>query len=497
MSKPFFFVLVGLVSLALGLSTVSCKSKVESQAPMVSSINDLNGHTVAVLMGSIYEIEVQRLYPEIKLLTFNTWAEMVAAVNKGNAEYTMSDNIYLPTEELNKLGIEECFNSNELFVDVCLGFSYSNTALRDSFNVFMQGLKESGVNDSLIRHWTTGDNINAPMAEIPLPSTGQPLIVGVNNGSFPMEFFRDGKWVGYEIELIERFAAHINRPVEYHIYDFSAIITSLVSGKTDIIACFLGYTEERAKQVAFSESYIKGNFQVCRALSVDNRSQASFWKGLTHGFHNNFIVENRWKVILSGLWVTIYVTLLSLLFGSILGCVLCWMRMSRRKWLASIAKVYIEIFRDLPILVILMLMFYVVFASSNIAPEGVAVVSFSMAMAAFAAEIFRSGISGVDRGQTEAGLAMGFSKVQTLFYFVIPQAFQRILPVFRGEAVSLLKNTSIVGYIAIIDLTKAGDMIRSRTFDAFLPLIVVSIIYFILSWLMGKAISSFETTKRK
>lgn len=102
--------------------------------------------------------------------------------------------------------------------------------------------------------------------------------------------------------------------------------------------------------------------------------------------------------------------------------------------------------------------------------------------------MFRTGIEGVDRGQTEAGLAMGFSRVRTFFLFVVPQAASKVIPVFKGEAVSLIKNTSVVGFIAIQDLTKASEIIRSRTFDAFFPLIVISIIYFILAWLLGKCL---------
>jgi len=139
-----------------------------------------------------------------------------------------------------------------------------------------------------------------------------------------------------------------------------------------------------------------------------------------------------------------------------------------------------------------MLIFYVVFASVNIDPVLVAVIAFGMNFAAYAAEIFRTGIEGVDKGQTEAGLAMGFTRVATFVNIVLPQTVRRILPVYKGEFISLVKMTSIVGYIAVQDLTKASDIIRSRTFDAFFPLVMVAILYFAISWLLLQSLEYLE-----
>jgi len=156
------------------------------------------------------------------------------------------------------------------------------------------------------------------------------------------------------------------------------------------------------------------------------------------------------------------------------------------------AKVFISVLRGTPVLVVLMIIFYVVFASVDIDPVFVAVIAFGLNFAAYVSEMFRTGIEGVDRGQTEAGIAIGFSKVKTFIYIVLPQATRRILPVYKGEMISLVKMTSIVGYIAVQDLTKASDIIRSRTFDAFFPLIMVAVLYFLISWLLMVTIGYIE-----
>jgi polar amino acid transport system substrate-binding protein len=146
-----------------------------------------------------------------------------------------------------------------------------------------------------------------------------------------------------------------------------------------------------------------------------------------------------------------------------------------------------------------MLIFYVVFASVNINPVIVAVIAFGMNFAAYTAEIFRTGIEGVEKGQTEAGISLGFTRTSTFLHIVLPQMVRRILPVYKGEFISLVKMTSIVGYIAVQDLTKASDIIRSRTFDAFFPLVMVAILYFLISWALMQAMGWLEqkSTRRR
>ena len=207
-------------------------------------------------------------------------------------------------------------------------------------------------------------------------------------------------------------------------------------------------------------------------------------------FYNNFIAEDRYRMILDGLQVTILITVGAVVLGTLLGGVICWMRMSRRPWLQKVAKVYIDIMRGTPVLVVLMLMYYVIMAPLEASGIVVAIVTFGMNTAAYIGEMLRSSIQGIDRGQTEAGLALGYTSRQTFIRIVFPQVVKSVMPVYEGEVVSLLKGTSIVGYIAVADMTRASDLIRSRTFDAFLPIIVTAIIYFFMAWLIGQLLKS-------
>ena len=202
------------------------------------------------------------------------------------------------------------------------------------------------------------------------------------------------------------------------------------------------------------------------------------FSNVTESFSNNLIVEDRYRMILDGLQVTLLITLFAAVLGTILGGLVCWMRMSRHRWLQQVARVYIDLMRGTPVLVLLMLMYYVVMAPVDATGIVVAIVTFAMNTAAFISEMLRTTIQGIDRGQTEAGLALGFTPRQTFLKIVLPQVVRAVMPVYQGEIISLLKGTSIVGYIAVADMTRASDLIRSRTFDAFFPLIVTAIIYF-------------------
>ena len=222
-----------------------------------------------------------------------------------------------------------------------------------------------------------------------------------------------------------------------------------------------------------------------------------FFTSLSESFINNLIAEQRYRMILDGLQVTLIITLCAALLGTLLGGLVCWMRMSRRPWLQKVAKVYIDIMRGTPVLVVLMLMYYVIMAPLETTGIVVAIVTFGMNTAAYIGEMLRTAIQGIDRGQTEAGLALGYTPRQTFIRIVLPQVVKAVMPVYQGEIISLLKGTSIVGYIAVADMTRASDLIRSRTFDAFFPLILTAIIYFFMAWLIGRLMTSLSSKEYK
>ena len=231
---------------------------------------------------------------------------------------------------------------------------------------------------------------------------------------------------------------------------------------------------------------------VTAATTLSGSAPTSLLATVADSFYRNIIHEERYLLIRDGLKTTLVISLLATLFGTLLGGVVCYLRMAKRPLLMLPARGFISLVRGTPVLVLLMLLFYVLFASVDIDPVFVAVIAFGINFSAYVAEIYRTGVESIDRGQREAGLALGFSRVATFRFIILPQMVRRILPVYKGEVISLVKMTSVVGYIAVQDLTKASDIIRSRTFDAFFPLLMVALLYYLISWLLMRLLGCAE-----
>ena len=196
----------------------------------------------------------------------------------------------------------------------------------------------------------------------------------------------------------------------------------------------------------------------------------------------NFVKEDRWKYIVEGLGVTIEVTFFAVILGIFLGFIIAIIRATHDKTgklgvLNAIANVYLTIIRGTPVVVQLLIMYFVIFGSVNIDKVLVAIIAFGANSGAYVAEIIRSGIMSVDNGQFEAGRSLGFNYSQTMIYIILPQALKNVLPALGNEFIVLLKETSVAGDIALQDLTKGGDIVRSQTYNPFLPLIAVALIY--------------------
>lgn len=204
---------------------------------------------------------------------------------------------------------------------------------------------------------------------------------------------------------------------------------------------------------------------------------------------------------MDGLKITLIVTIFAVLIGVLLGFLIAIVRTThdktgKLKILNVICRVYLTVIRGTPVVVQLMIIYFIIFGSVDISKVLVAIIAFGINSGAYVAEIFRSGIMSIDNGQFEAGRSLGFNYAQTMMYIIMPQAFKNVLPTLCNEFISLLKETSVSGYIALQDLTKGGDIIRSRTYDAFMPLIAVALIYLAMVMIFTKLVSLLERRLR-
>ncbi|MGN0488770.1 MAG: amino acid ABC transporter permease [Ruminococcus sp.] len=236
-----------------------------------------------------------------------------------------------------------------------------------------------------------------------------------------------------------------------------------------------------------------------------------FFQGLADSFTRTFITEDRWLQMLNGLLVTIEITVFAAAIGIVLGFLIAIIRSTYDKNLLGkkcrrlsdyvlkvinvICNIYITVIRGTPVVIQLMIMYYIVFASSR---NGIiaAIISFGMNSAAYVAEIVRSGIMSIDKGQFEASRSLGFDYKSTMIHIIIPQAFKNILPALGNEFIVLVKETSVAGYVALQDITYVGNLIRSRTYEAFFPLISVAIIYLVIVLILSYFLKKLERRLR-
>ena len=222
---------------------------------------------------------------------------------------------------------------------------------------------------------------------------------------------------------------------------------------------------------------------------------------LKSSFISNFIDDNRWRYITDGLKITLLVTVFAVLIGVVLGFLIAIVRTThdktgKLKILNAICKVYLTVIRGTPVVVQLMIIYFIIFGSVDISKVLVAIIAFGINSGAYVAEIFRSGIMSIDNGQFEAARSLGLSYKTTMISVILPQAFKNVLPALANEFIVLLKETSISGYIGLNDLTRGGDIIRSITYDPMLPLIGVAIIYLVMVMGLSQLVKKLERRLR-
>jgi len=491
-----------------GISIIARKDHIKPAATArMSELNDIADKRVGIFSGTVHDAFMAEHYPKARVFRYDGTADMMLSLKTGKIDAAMFD--LITAKLILKQNPDLAILSDDVFsMPLGVGFDKDNSALRDEFNRYLKDIRSDGTYDAMYKRWFIDDAQEAVMPPFSNPVSDKKLTVGISTEDLPYVAFMNGDFVGFDIEMIRTFAQRTNYNLEFVNIDFPGLIAALVSGKVDMISDGIGISAERSKQIDFSDSY--ANFQTAVVAAKKDMPgyqsakpeeiEKSFLKKVSDSFYSNIILENRYILILDGLKTTVLISFFAAIFGTLIGGLICFMKMSKRKILSVTASLYISLIRGTPVLVLLMIIFYIIFASVNINPVIVAVIAFGINFGAYVSEMFRTSIESVDKGQGEAGIASGFTKIQTFIHIILPQALRHVLPVYKGEFISLVKMTSIVGYIAVQDLTKASDIIRSRTFDAFFPLIMAAVIYILIAWLLTWALSYVEISvdpKRK
>ncbi len=453
------------------------------------------GATIAVEVGTLPETAARDKYPKANYIYVSSASDGYLAVSTGKAHaYAVPDYMFESSVISGMTGLRtHADGALPTTGGVALGIS-PHTAVPDAqklINDFIAEMQANGTLDDMMQRWLVQHDYTMPEIAAPEAPT-MTVKVGTTGLAEPSTFYHNNELTGMDIELMKRFALWANVNVQFETYDWNGIIPACAGDKVDYVASNLFATPERLEVLAFSKPY--QTVQTVMVVKDEAASQLSFLESLAASFEKTFLREDRWKLIAKGLGVTLEISLLAGILGTALGFGLCLLLRSRAALLRTLANGYCKLIQGVPSLVILMILYFVVFGSVSISPVAVGIIAFALMFAVAVAGILVTGINAIPKGQSEAAAALGFSKAGTFTRIIMPQALRHVLPLYKGEFVSMMKLTSIVGYISIEDLTKAGDIIRSRTYEAFFPLIATAVIYFAVSSLLTLLIGRLEVS---
>ncbi len=425
-----------------------------------------------------------KFHEDIEYMYFQTIGDMMEALRQEKIDaIAMSRVFYSTLRASGEKGVallgDPIGKTSYAFV---FAYSAHGDRLRGEFNTFLRTLKEDGTLAEMKERWTRGET---PPAEAPeLSGENGKLGIATDGSCPPLIYLSDGVLGGFEAELLQLFCKSRGYDYRFTIAPFEASLASVVSGQNDIGVNAAEYTPERAENFRFSEvTFTDDCVLVVRA---DAEAAKGFWATIRDKVDRGLIRENRWKMLVYGMGTTLVITLSSVVLGTVLGFLLCFAHREQNYSVNRALDFLSRFLAGMPVVVLLMVFYYIVFSGVNISGVLVSVFVFSILFAFSVFDMLKSGAASVPKGQTEAALALGFSERQAFRRFVLPQAIMTFFPTYRSEIVNLLKSTAIVGYIAVQDLTKVADLIRARTFDAFLPLILISVLYLILTWLFQR-----------
>lgn len=480
--------------------------KASSVGSDVQSLKDLENGTVAVLTGTIWDGVASEELPTVDIKHYSSTSDMLLSMRQGKIDAILGDRSFYTGacwENVPVRVLDETVGS--ISCGLMMSKENCDEVLRGQLNEFIAQSRANGFLDSLAAKWFADTEPTEHPDYQSLTGENGTISVAVDDTAKPMTYQRGDFFTGFDVDLLTEFARAYGYKLEIEGMTFSGLIPAVSGGRYDISACGTAITPERMEAVSFTDSYLEidGVVMVSEGDPVPEKN--SVFDDIADSFEKTFIREDRWKLILEGVGVTLLISICSAICGTLLGLGLYMLSRSRvrgvRVVTRGLCKCYSRLVAGTPVVVILMILFYVVFGKiRDMSGILVAIIGFTLTFGAFVYDHITVSVSSVDHGQTEAAYALGYTKNKTFFRIVFPQAMKVFMPSYCGQSVELVKATAVVGYIAVNDLTKMGDIIRSNTYEAFFPLIATALIYFLLTWglllLLKLATRHFEPHRR-
>ena len=485
-------------ALMLAVSLVPALAYADEPTPEYQKLDELSGKRFAYVNGSVYNQAVQKRIDGTSEEFYPSLSECVAAVEAGKDDAAVQLSYCCQLAVNRRPGTVTLLP--EPVAEVSEGFFFPRGSdLTAKFNEIIKRFSEDGTLKKLEEKWVAADESGKTLPDQDWDAPNGTLKFATSGVIEPFSYVGEGgQPKGYDVELALLIARELGYHLETTTIPMDSIFAAVDTGKADFGGT-LTNTPERASICDFSDAVMPTTISVI-VKSKEASTPAGFLESLAGSFQKTFIDEDRWKLILSGLGVTILISVCAGALGLLLGYGIVLARRSGVRWVGWLVDAFQALISRIPIVVVLMLFYYVVFGAIDIAGEIVAIIAFTLAFGATAGTTMWTAVKGIDSIQEETGLALGYTRWQVFQKIIFPQARQQFTPQLMGQFISLVKDTAIVGYIAVQDLTRAGDLIRARTMDAFFPLISTAIIYFLfcllLAWILRKIAERIDTTNR-
>ena len=497
--KSITAILTVLIAALIMALPVSARADDPTASPAATAaVASLSGKTAGVMTGTPQDEIVKANVPDAELLYFNSMTDIELALEADKIDFFVGSTVsyYSLAETYTDIAyIDSDFQT--LDVGAIFPMNEEGESLRSQYNEYIAAITKSGELQQLQDYWLMPHD----WENFDIPETGENgvLHMATANTLKPFSMDLNGKNAGFDIAIAAGFAKAYGYGLQIDNVDFASALVGISTGMYDFSAGQISWTAERAQSVLYSDFYytqeivaiVRANdFDKSAIVTATDSDQSGASSGQSDdnpvwtSIRRTLLDQDRWTQVLSGLGVTLLITVAGFALANVLGALFCSMSMSGNRGLKVLSRVYSGLMQGLPIVVVLMILYYIVFAKSKFSNVAVASIGFGLVFGAYMAQLFEGAISGVDKGQREAALASGLTERQAFLGIVLPQAARVMLPGYFSNLISLMKGTAIVGYIAVADLTKAGDVIRSTTYEAIVPLLTVAAIYLIMASLM-------------
>ena len=460
-------------------------------ASQFTTIEDLDGRNIGVQTAVLYEELITDRVPNSTIQYYTMPNDMILALTSGKIDAYLIEEVSYGAQKKNHPELTVLEEPAGFISATCIiGENERQDRLLGELNQFIADSRENGLLDELYEYWIADfDPINDKCDVTGFTGENGVISVAVEGGYEPFSFISDGHESGFDVDFICRFARAYGYTPQFYEVPFESIAPGVESGKYDI-GMNIVVSAERNESGTLSDVYYTTPIRL--VILGEDDTNVGFIDSLKDSLYKTFIRENRWELFVQGAFVTVLITITSILAGTVLGF-LVYMTCRKGSVIANRTTNFVLwLIHGMPTVLLLMILYYIVFGSSSLSGMWVSVVGFSLMFACSMIDMLRVGCNAIGRGQMEASTALGYNEHQSFFRIILPQAAQHFLPIYRNEVVTLIKETSVVGYIAVLDLTKISDLVRSRTYEAFFPLIVTAIMYFVISALFTRLVTLVE-----